>query len=102
MECSKCGKAFDSNNDNERIAGICGSIMGDEYIETYYYCKSCNSYTVDVYHDRFLNEEVIFVRGPLTKKEGDAIIDLIKKCPDPYDKKCRCDTHKEYFGGSLD
>lgn len=100
MTCSRCGREFIENEG--RVASISGSIMGDEYIETYYYCDQCGQYTVEVYHDRFMGEEDISIRGPLSKAEGDAQVELIKKCPEPWDKKCRCEAHKEYFGGWLD
>jgi hypothetical protein len=27
---------------------------------------------------------------------------LIKQCPEPWNKKCRCEAHRAYFGGWLD
>ena len=36
------------------------------------------------------------------KAEGDAKLALIKRCDQPWNKKCRCDAHREYFGGWLD
>jgi uncharacterized protein YdeI (BOF family) len=102
MKCSQCGREFNREKKEGRVASICGSIMGDEDIETYYYCDGCGQYTVEVYHDRFLGEEEVSIRGPLSKAEGDAKVELIKKCPEPWDKKCRCEAHKEYFGGWLD
>ena len=102
MKCSQCGREFNRENNEGYMASISGSIMGDEYIETSYYCDRCGQYTVEVYHDRFLGEEDISVRGPLSKAEGDAQVELIKKCPEPWDKKCRCEAHKEYFGRWLD
>lgn len=76
--------------------------MGDEYIETYFFCKNCSVYTVEIYHDRFLGEEEISIQGPIPQSEGDAKVELIKKCSQPWNKKCRCAAHKEYFAGSLD
>ncbi|MDQ1354405.1 MAG: hypothetical protein QG657_4714 [Acidobacteriota bacterium] len=102
MKCSQCGREFDLKKEEGRMASISGSIMGDEYIETYYYCDQCGQYTVEVYHDRFLGEEDISIRGPLSKEEGDRQVELIKKCSEPWDKKCRCEAHKEYFGNWLD
>lgn len=102
IKCSQCGREFNWEKQEGRVASICGSIMGDEYIETYYYCDQCGQYSVEIYHDRFMGEEDISIRGPLSKAEGDEKIELIKKCPEPWDKKCRCDAHKEYFGGWLD
>ncbi len=79
-----------------------GSIMGDEYAESYYLCDACDVYTVLICHDRFLGEEEILMRGPVSKPEGDARVALMQQCPEPWNKRCRCDAHKAYFGDSLD
>ncbi|MDI6771974.1 MAG: hypothetical protein QME77_05230 [bacterium] len=84
------------------MASISGGIMGDEYIESYFLCSSCGVYTVEIYHDRFLGEDSVFVRGPVPKAEGDAKVELIRQCLRPWDKKCRCEAHQAYFAGSLD
>jgi len=34
IQCSKCNKEFDKK---ENVASISGGIMGDEYIETYFF-----------------------------------------------------------------
>jgi hypothetical protein len=54
------------------------------------------------FHDRFLGEETSSSRGPVPKAEGDAKVAIIKRCTRTWDKKCRCDAHREYFGGWLD
>jgi hypothetical protein len=97
--CSQCQREFEKK---DYVASISGSIMGDEYIESYFLCQYCGVYTIEVCHDRFLGEEEILVRGPVSRSEGDAAIALIKKCSEPWNKKCRCEAHKAYFGGSLD
>lgn len=84
------------------MASISGGIMGDEYTESYFLCGDCDVYTVEVHHDRFLGEESVFVRGPVSKAEGDAQVELIGQCSEPWNKKCRCPAHRSYFGGSLD
>jgi len=76
--------------------------MGDEYSETYYLCPDCGDYTVEVLHDRFLGEETVFTRGPVSRAEGDAQIGLIRSCPEPWNKKCRCPAHRAHFGDALD
>jgi hypothetical protein len=38
----------------------------------------------------------------VSRSEGDAAIALIKKCSQPWNKKCRCEAHRDYFGESLD
>lgn len=102
IHCSQCGRAFDREAGERSIASISGSIMGDEYTESYYFCTECQVYTVEVYHDRFLGEEEISIRGPVPKTEGDALIELIKQCDEPWNKKCRCKAHQSYFNGQLD
>ena len=102
IRCSQCGRTFDWKAGDRPLASISGGIMGDEYIESYYFCTQCQVYTVEVYHDRFLGEEEISVRGPVPKTEGDALIELIKQCDEPWNKKCRCKAHQSYFQGQLD
>ena len=84
------------------MASISGSIMGDEYIESYFFCNTCGVYTVEIYHDRFQGEDEISIRGPVSKSEGDEKVKLIQQCPETWDKKCRCEAHRTYFGGWLD
>jgi hypothetical protein len=76
--------------------------MGDEYTESYYFCDLCQAYTVEIFHDHYLGEGDVLIKGPMTKAEGDAKVDLVGRCPTPWDKKCRCDAHIAYFGGALD
>jgi len=102
IRCSKCNRELGGQHKEERVVSISGSIMGDEYTDTYYYCDACGVYTLEVYHDRFLGEEDSSVQGPISKAEGEAKVELIKQCAQPWDKKCRCTAHKSYFGDSLD
>jgi hypothetical protein len=102
IQCTKCGRAFDSQKSRDRVASISGSIAGDEYTDTYYYCNHCGIYTVEVYHEPFLAEEGASLQKPLPKAEGDAMVALICQCPEPWDKKCHCQAHLAYFGDSLD
>lgn len=99
--CSKCGKLLD-DKEGSVVASISRSFMGDEDTESYFFCMNCGVYTLEIYHDRFLDESSVFVRGPLSKDEGDAKVELIRRCLEPWDKKCRCPAHKEYFHGQLD
>ncbi len=100
--CSKCGRDLGLSGAGRPVASISGGIMGDEYIESYFFCSPCNVYTVEICHDRFLGEEEVSVRGPVPRSEGDAKIALIEQCPRPWDKKCRCPAHRSYFEGQLD
>ncbi len=102
IKCSKCGRDFDKQEADKPVASISGSIMGDEYVESYYFCDRCGVYTVEIYHDRFLGDDDVFFRGPMEKSEGDAKVESIRQCPEPWNKKCRCSAHVSYFGGALD
>jgi hypothetical protein len=79
-----------------------GSIMGDELTDVYLLCPLCAVYTVAKWWDNFTGEETLSLSGPLTKAEGDERIQLIQKCSEPWDKKCRCDAHRQYFNDTLD
>ena len=101
IECTKCGKII-ANDDMPNIsASISGSIMGDEYVETYFYCKDCEVYTIEIYHDRFLGEDDIRIQGPVSKIHGDEKIKIINKCNQPWIKKSRANAHLKYFGSIL-
>ncbi len=102
IRCAQCGRDLGEPGTGDRKASISGGIMGDEYIESYFLCPECGVYTVEVYHDRFLGEESASVHGPVGRAEGDAKVALIRQCSRPWDKKCRCKAHREYFGASLD
>lgn len=98
VKCVKCGKEIEKCS-----ASISGGILGDEYIDALFFCDKCQVYTKEVTRDRFCGPETSDVRGdPISKAEGDAQVKLIKKCTRPWDKKCRCPAHKEYFGNALD
>jgi hypothetical protein len=100
--CTSCGKAFGDEGPNRNVASISGSFMGDEYTEYYHYCEQCGVYTVEIYHDRFLGESSVILKGPVPKSEGDEKVRLIGECLEPWDKKCRCKAHMKYFDGCLD
>ena len=102
ISCSQCGKDLSEEGKNSSVASISGSIMGDEYTESFYFCEDCQVYTVEVSHDRFCGDEDVSYRGPLTKNEGDNDVKLIRQCSTPWNKKCRCAAHTSYFGEWLD
>jgi len=102
IACSKCGKELEGKEGGDRVASISGSIMGDETIDSFYFCNNCGVYTIEGYHDRFMGDEEVSTRGPLSKEEGDEKVRWIKECSEPWDKKCRCPAHQAYFGGWLD
>jgi len=102
VTCSKCGADPERAKSFARIASISGSILGDEHIETLYYCQSCSCYTIEFFFDDFDGPGSAKVEGPITKERGDQLAALIARCGQPWDKKCRCPAHREYFGESLD
>jgi hypothetical protein len=100
MECLKCKRTFLKN---ERIVSMSGSIMGDEHTDTFYLCSVCQVYSVESCWDNFTGgDETIEVRGPLDKTQGEGRIAIIMRCERPWDKKCRCEVHWEYFNDTLD
>jgi len=102
IECLHCGADLPTGNDGDCAASISGSIMGDEYTESFYLCTQCGFYTVKVYIEPFLGEGVARFKGPMSREDGDAAVELIAQCSEPWDKKCRCKAHVEYFQGQLD
>jgi hypothetical protein len=99
--CSQCG-APGGPEGLGRVCSIAGSILGDEHVDTLYRCPACGCYTLERYVDRFGGVETAAAGGPLTKERGDALAALIARCQIPYDKTCRCEAHREYFGDGLD
>jgi hypothetical protein len=99
MQCKQCNRPFEKD---ERVASISGSIMGDEVTDSYFFCPVCGVYTVAQWWDDFTGVETMSLAGPLQKQDGDERIALIRKCPEPWDKKCRCDAHRNYFNNTLD
>jgi len=102
MNCVQCKAEFQKEGESRMVASISGSIQGDECIESYFFCKNCGVYTVEVYWDMFSGDEKASVYGPVSKEEGDVKVELIRQCSRPWDKKCRCAAHRDYFGDSLD
>lgn len=102
IDCSQCGTALSGGDEGGPVAAISAGIMGDEYTESWYFCPTCQVYTVAVYHDRFSGEDDVGIRGPVDKPKGDAKVAIILRCPEPGSKRCRCPAHREYFGGWLD
>lgn len=77
-------------------------MMGDEWTESWFLCRQCNVYSVEICCEPFFGEEKVSVRGPVLKDTGDTQIALIAQCSRPWDNKCRCQAHLAYFDGQLD
>ena len=102
IPCSQCGRALTTGPDGTTVASISGGVMGDEYIESWYFCDTCKVWTVEIYHDRFCGEDSISYRGPVPEAAGRQQVAIIRRCDEPWSKRCRCDAHHEYFGDWLD
>jgi hypothetical protein len=100
VECMKCGNVLPEGG--SPVASISGSILGDECTECYFLCERCGFYTVIIHWDLFAGGEELSKRGPLSESEAVKQIDSIRRCAEPWNKKCRCDAHRSYFDGMLD
>jgi hypothetical protein len=99
MQCIQCGRPF---LDENRVATISGSIMGDEHTDTWFLCPLCEMYTVVSWWDNFTGVETESVSGPESRQEGEQRVELISRCSEPWDKRCRCEAHRRYFNDTLD
>jgi len=99
MKCIQCSRPFLKE---DCIASISGSIMGDEYTDSYYLCPMCRVYTMASWRDNFTGVESMNLYGPIEQQKGNERVELIRKCSRPWDKKCRCETHRRYFNDALD
>ena len=100
MKCISCGDVIP--DDEPMRASISQFVCGDEYIYSYWLCRPCNVYTVEVYHDRFFGDDDVFFLAPMDRKTGDHCLQLIGTCPRPYDKNCGCEAHKALYRGVPD
>jgi hypothetical protein len=99
MQCIQCRREF---LNDECVASISGSIMGDEHTDSYFLCPVCRVYTVVSCRDIFTGKETVNLSGPLSGLKGTERIELIRRCSEPWDKQCRCETHRKYFNDTLD
>ena len=99
MICSNCGKGLAPE---ASAAAITGSVSGDEVCDVFYLCPACGVYTIVSWRDNFTGEETSHTRGPVPRAEGDERVALIRMCPTPWEKTCRCGAHTRYFCGTLD
>ena len=76
--------------------------MGDDCTDIFYWCGAGGVYTVRLIREVFAGPETEHESEPIPKDEGDRRITLIRRCPEPYDGRCRCDGHRAYFGDWLD
>jgi hypothetical protein len=100
MRCVQCGEPFAEGS--RARAGISVSVMGDEYIYSYWPCAACGWYTVQSYHDRFMGDDEVTFLPPVARDVGDRCVALATACPDPFDKNCECPSHKALYYGLPD
>jgi hypothetical protein len=97
VKCANCQQEFDRTGRDRPVAAIAVEVAGDEYIESFFFCAACGVYTQETYCDRFLGEETVSVSGPIAAQRGDALVELIRGCPDPMNKKCTCEVHRKFL-----
>jgi hypothetical protein len=102
IACTACNKLIGGERGEDSVAAITGSICGDASCDVYYRCDGCGAYTVLTVHEPFLGEDQECLEGPLDPAVGDERVAVIKRCETPWDKSCRCEAHREYFGDTLD
>lgn len=100
MQCLQCKKPFDLEKD--RAATSCRSFLGDENIENRFFRPECSVYPQSSCRDRFSGSGSQGLHGPIPNPEGDEKVALIRQCPRPWSKRCRCEAHEQYFDGGLD
>lgn len=97
--CLQCRREF---LNEERVASMSGSILGDECTDSFFLCPGCQHYTKISWYDNFTGIETMSTSGPISQEDGDASVALIRRCDRPWDKKCRCEAHLAYFCNTLD
>jgi hypothetical protein len=97
VHCSACGREFDRTGFDTPVAVIALDVAGDEHIESFFFCEPCGVYTQELFCDRFLGEDSVLISGPISKSAGDALVARIRQCPDPLDKRCSCEVHREFL-----
>ena len=93
VECAKCGADLGGPENSDQISV---EVMGDEHIYAYWFCKSCDFYTRKIFIDSFLGPEYALGPTRVDRKEGDKLVELIRRCPDPGSKRCNCETHRKF------
>ena len=98
IRCGSCGARLDPEGGPGPAAHITGEVLGDEVTDTWFLCQACDAYTVEVVRDRFLGDPESWVRAPVPRAEGDERVRLIRRCVEPWDKRCTCPAHRACFG----
>jgi hypothetical protein len=94
MRGTSCGAELGDLQD--AVATICIDAMGDEEDRTWFLCETCDAYSVWVCNEAFFTDEVkMWAEGPITREKGDQIVGMIRQCPAPRLKSCRCPAHRK-------
>jgi predicted RNA-binding Zn-ribbon protein involved in translation (DUF1610 family) len=99
LDCSHCGQELSAA---DRAASMSARIMGDEYTETVFVCPACGEHTLTVDRDVFCGEERRGGGQRLTRERAAGILKLMRGCGTPWDGRCHCKSHMEYFDGRID
>jgi hypothetical protein len=83
------------------MASMSGSILGDEFIESYFLCKKWWVYTVEIYQDRFSGEEKVSVQGPCPKPKVMPKSNLSGNAPSPGTRSAAALRTKPIWGDRL-
>jgi hypothetical protein len=83
IACKGCGKPLG----RKAIAAYDGgeSPMGDDWSNTCYLCPGCGQYTVEFWSERYMADDHVEVKGPLSREEGEEIVRQINERPAPDD-----------------
>ncbi len=93
VSCAKCGADLGGHENSDQISV---EVIGDEHTYAYWFCTSCDVYTRKIFIDRFLGLE--YTLGPtwIKRQECDKLVEMIRRCPDPGSKRCKCETHRQF------
>ena len=93
VACAECGADLGGHENSDQISV---EVMADEHTYAYWFCESCDVYTRMMFIDNFLGREYTLGPGCLSRKEGDKLVELIRRCPNPVSKRCKCETHRKF------
>lgn len=83
------------------LRGIALLKGGDEQVLNYFQCDNCGKYFISESWEGFREAEPGFAESAyfynISKERAEQDLTAIKKCPDPYNKHCKCKSHQDYF-----
>lgn len=93
VKCLECGT--DLGEIGRREAFISVFVYGDEETRSWFRCAACGLWTVELYYDRFMGDSEVSFQGPIGEEAGRKEVERIRRCPDPGNKWCECEVHRE-------